>query len=237
MDDDLTIENDVLPEGRGRGRDLGERTGENPAGSGTARTPCRHGRRPAAGSRRTWARTPCPGHGPGRGQPDQGLRRHRDHRRTNTHIPLIPSRGQQSSGGVRGTERCSPGQLPYPATMRAPRRCCLAHRKMASEASSLCLGRNRGCPARRSMPLGLTVGRWDGSPDGRHRPCPITSKSDTRKPMSAGVDIGWWCSYGFSRSRDQKGPGDTNFRAVVRSCTAVRRWSSGAGVVAGWRRD
>lgn len=50
----------------------------------------------------------------------------------------------------------------------------------------------------------------------------ITSLSNTQKSMLAGVDIGWWRGYGFSRSRDQQGPAGTNWRAAVHA-VAVRR--------------
>lgn len=62
----------------------------------------------------------------------------------------------------------------------------------------------------------------------------ITSLSNARKSMLAGVDIGWWCGYGFSRSRDQQGPAETNWRAAVHA-VAVRRtvrwWSFEARAV------
>lgn len=50
---------------------------------------------------------------------------------------------------------------------------------------------------------------------------PITPRQTRRKPVLAGVDIGWWCRYGFSRSPErQKGLADTNYQAEVRSCSA-----------------
>lgn len=49
----------------------------------------------------------------------------------------------------------------------------------------------------------------------------INFLSNARKSMSARVDIGWCCGYGFSRSPErQKGPADTNCRAAVCSCSA-----------------
>jgi hypothetical protein len=49
----------------------------------------------------------------------------------------------------------------------------------------------------------------------------ITSPPCTRKSMSAGVDIGWWSSYGFSRSRDRAGPSRHELAGSSnRSCSA-----------------
>ncbi|MFM9692056.1 winged helix-turn-helix transcriptional regulator [Streptomyces europaeiscabiei] len=64
-------------------------------------------------------------------------------------------------------------------------------------------------------------GDGDAPPALHHCSKSITSLSNTRKSMSARVDIGWCCGYGFSRSPErQKGLADTNCRAAVRSCSA-----------------
>lgn len=67
------------------------------------------------------------------------------------------------------------------------------------------------------------------------------SSPTTRKSMVAGVDIGWWRGYGFSRNQEgPQGPAEMNCRAVV-PAVAVRRtvrWRSfEARVVSGRQRD
>lgn len=70
-----------------------------------------------------------------------------------------------------------------------------------------------------------------GGQPGEGRPCaapwrcsrPIASSSNARKSMLAGVDIGWWCGYGFSRNAERpQGPAEMNCRAAV-PAVAVRR--------------
>ncbi|MFC8621699.1 RNA polymerase sigma factor [Streptomyces anulatus] len=68
----------------------------------------------------------------------------------------------------------------------------------------------------------------------------ITSVLRHRKSMSATVDIRRARGYGFSRSRDQQSPAETNWRAAVHAVAerrTVRWWSSGARVATGRRRD
>jgi hypothetical protein len=83
-----------------------------------------------------------------------------------------------------------------------------------------------------------------GRTRGSMRGCPpqcvrkVTSGAGTEKSMLAGVDIGCWRGYGFSRSPErQQGLADTNCREAGAVGRAVRWWSSEAGAVAGWRRD
>ncbi len=77
----------------------------------------------------------------------------------------------------------------------------------------------------------------------RHCSRSITSPPETRKSISAGVDIEWWRGYGFSRSPErQQGLAETNYRQAVPAVQVVavrrtvRRWSSEAREVAGRRR-
>ncbi|MFE2039168.1 transposase family protein [Streptomyces scopuliridis] len=55
----------------------------------------------------------------------------------------------------------------------------------------------------------------------------ITSPSNKRKSLSAGVDIGRRRGYGFSRSRDQQGPAETNCRAAVPQLQLAGRFGGG----------
>ncbi len=49
----------------------------------------------------------------------------------------------------------------------------------------------------------------------------MSPRQTRRKSVLAGVDIGWWCGYGFSRSPErQQGLADTNCRAAVCSCSS-----------------
>ncbi|MFI8186650.1 LysM peptidoglycan-binding domain-containing protein [Actinacidiphila glaucinigra] len=73
---------------------------------------------------------------------------------------------------------------------------------------------------------------------------PVTSPSGAQKSVLAGVDIGRWCGYCFSRSPEgPEGPAETNCRSAVSAvqlvavCRTVRWWSSEARAVAGRRRD
>lgn len=78
-------------------------------------------------------------------------------------------------------------------------------------------------PGQRSVDLAATV-----SLPALHR-CSrlIASPSNTRKSMSAGVDIGQWCGYGFSRNRDQRGLAETNWQAVVQQLQCAGRCGGG----------
>ena len=56
----------------------------------------------------------------------------------------------------------------------------------------------------------------------RHCSRLITSPSNARKSMSAGVDIGWWRGYGFSRSPErQQGLAEMNCRQAVPAVQVV----------------
>ncbi len=55
----------------------------------------------------------------------------------------------------------------------------------------------------------------------------ITSLSNTRKSMLAGVDIGRWRGYGFSRSRDQQGLAETNCRQQYTQLQCAGRCGGG----------
>jgi hypothetical protein len=68
-------------------------------------------------------------------------------------------------------------------------------------------------------PAGL---RWAGNVPAVRCSAEVTFALNALKPMSAGVDIGRWCGYGFCRSRDRAGPAEMNCRAAVHA-----RWCGG----------
>lgn len=97
------------------------------------------------------------------------------------------------------------------------------------------------CSPMPNLPAGAPAcghGRCRPSHLSAHCSRSITSPSDTRKSMSAGVDMECWCGYGFSRNPErQQGLAETNCRPAVPAVRrTVRWWSSEARVVAGRRR-
>jgi hypothetical protein len=101
---------------------------------------------------------------------------------------------------------------------------------------------NRSLPARGVCP-DMRWSTWRCPPRNppHHRSRSITCSTDTQKSMSAGVDIGLWHGYGFSRSSErQKGLAETNCRPVVQVVAVsrtVRRRSFEARAFVGRRRD
>lgn len=122
----------------------------------------------------------------------------------------------------REAEALEPYEPRRPPLSRLTSRACRqGPRPHSPAAPPTCPTPNGADRAAVHPPHGPSAVRRDTRPAPLTRQGSITSPSHTRKSMSAGVDIGWRCSYGFSRSRDRAGPGRHELAGGSnRSCSA-----------------